>query len=313
VFGLIPRQWRLGILALAAAVLVLPASSAMADGGATATNPSFTFTFKAKHGWHITVLGYICGSKYAGVSVNAMKAGKHYSLSHYYSGALKKSGCTGSTTLKSGKIHAHWGNLFYLKMRVKGAGALTTIPTPKGCTGTLGHQRPIKGHGTLRLRIHKGVLGSITKTKLKGVAQLDNSSKNFKCTGQVPKETFGNGAFGSNNLFASKDDKTNATTLSVFGIDKAGSHVYGNFTDTFFGEEFNFSKDLTSATIGSITGFMSGSVSFSGTKNPGAPGCVNGSWSSGTLKVHDGISKVTLVGSSQATGSVNKSNASCYG
>lgn len=280
----------------------------MADGGATATHPSFTFSFKARHGWHVSISAYICGGKGSGVGVSASKAGSHYSFNHNYSAAARKSGCTGSTTLRSGKMHAHWGKLFSLKMTIKGAGVKTAMAPPKGCTGVPGHQRPIAARGTMRLRIHKKVLGSISKSKLKGMAQLFDSSKNFKCTGgaQAPKATFANGMFGANFLSATKYDKSGNTLVTVSGGDHPGAGVFGGFGDTFFGAPFTFSKNLESATVGSITSFMSGSVSFTGTSST-PPGCESGTWNTGTLKVHDGLASTTLVGSSTASGNLDKS------
>jgi hypothetical protein len=316
VFGLIPRHWRLGCLAVVGALVALPASTALADGG-SATHPNITITFKAKHHWHITVSAYGCGAKGSTVSVSANKSATHYSFGHYYNGPAKKSGCSGSTKLNSGKMHAYWGRLFRMKMSVKGAGSLVKIPTPStpGCTGYFGHQRAIKAHGTLRMLIHKHVLGHISLTHAKGLMEIFNGD--YKCGsggggGHPVKATFANGQFGTNFLSATKYDKTGNTQVFVSGPDKPGPKVFGGFSDVFFNAPFTFNHDLTSATIGSVTGFMSGSVSFTGTSQC-VPGWENGTWNSGTLKVHDGLSKQSYVGSATAFGQVYKSNASCYG
>jgi hypothetical protein len=289
--------------------LALPAGSALADGG-SATHPSMTLSFKAKHGWHMSITAFECGAKGSGVDLGALKTGSHFTFSHYFSGPAKKSGCSASKTLNSGKLHAYWGKLFRLKMTVAGAGAKKTIPLPKGCTGTLGHQRAVKAHGTLNMRIHKGVLGHIQLTHVKGIMQIYDSSKNYKCTGSGtgPKSTFAFGSFGNRYLSAVKNDHTGSTSVSAGGFGKLGSKVFESIGDTFTGAPFTFSKDLTSAKIGSATGFMSGSVSFTGTSC--SPGWDNGTWSSGTLKVHDGLSKMMFVGGPTASGSVYKSTAS---
>ncbi len=304
----------MGCLALLVALLALPAGSALADGGSS-THPNMTLTFKAKHGWHMSITAYGCGAKGSGVSLSAAKTGSHYSFNHYYSGPARKSGCSGSKTLNSGKLHAYWGRLFRLKMRVSGAGGKTTIPLPKGagCTGVWGHQRAVKAHGTLTMRIHKGVLGHIHLTHVKGMMLIYDSSKNFKCTGggSGPKSTFGFGSFsssGNHYLTAFKNDHTGSTSVSASDSRKLGSRVFESIGDTFSGAPFTFSKDLTSAKIGSITGFMSGSVSFTGTAC--SPGWANGTWSSGTVKVHDGLSKMSFVGGPTVSGSVYKSTAS---
>lgn len=312
-FGLIPRHWRLGCLAVVGVLAALPASTALADGGSP-THPNITITFKAKHGWHITLTAFGCGAMGSSVTVNASKTASHYSLNHFYSGNPKKtkSGCSGSTKLSSGKMHAYWGRLLRMKMSVTGAGAKTTIPSP-GCTGTLGHQRPIKAHGTLRMSIHKAVLGHISLTHAKGLMQLYDTSSNYHCPNGHPiKATFAYGQFGANYLSATEYDRTGKTSVYTSGLDKVGARVYGNFDDVFFGAPLTFSKDLTSARIGSVSSFMSGSVSFTGTSQC-VPGWENGTWNSGTLKVHDGISKQSYVGSSTAAGAVYKSNASCQG
>lgn len=297
----------MGCLALVVALFALPAGSAFADGGSS-NHPSMTLTFKAKHGWHMTISAYGCGAKGSSVFLTATKTGSHYVFSHGYNGPARKSGCSAAKTLNSGKLHAYWGRLFHLKMSVVGAGPKTSLALPKGCTGTPGHQRAIKAHGTLNMTIHKRVLGHIRLTHLKGVMQLFGTIS--KCTGgtHFPKMTFAYGTFGSHGLFASKNDHTGSTSVTVSGNGKLGSGVFEGFGDTFTGAPFTFSKDLTSAKVGSITGFMSGSVSFTGTQC--SPGWANGAWKSGTLKVHDGLSKAKLVGSLAATGSVYKSTAS---
>jgi hypothetical protein len=274
-----------------------------------------TLNFKAKHGWHMMISAYGCGAKGSGVSLTASKTGSHFSFSHYYYGPSRKSGCSASKTLNSGKLHAYWGKLFHLKMTVAGAGSKTTIPLPKGCTGILGHQRAIKAHGTLSMTIHRKVLGHIRLTHLKGMMQLFDSSKNFKCTSPThfPKSTFASGSFGTHYLSAFKNDHTGATSATLGGSGRLGSGVGESYGDTFTGAPFTFNKQLTSAKIGSITSFLSGSVSFTGTTQCSA-GWENGTWNSGTLKFHDGLSKWSFVGSATASGYVAKSTATpCYG
>lgn len=309
------RRGRVGCLALLAALVVLPAGSALADGGSS-THPNMTLTFKAKHGWHMSISAIGCGAKGSFVDLTAVKTGSHFTFSHYYNGPARKAGCSGSKTLRSGKVHAYWGSLFRLKMTVAGAGAKTTIPLPKGegCTGVWGHQRAVKAHGMLNMRIHKGVLGHIQLTHVKGIMQIYDSSKNFKCTGGGTgsgggaKSTFADGSFGGNRyLSAIKNDHTGSTSVTASGSHKLGSKVFESISDTFTGAPFTFSKDLTSAKIGSATRFMSGSVSFTGASC--SPGWANGTWNSGTLKVHDGLSKVSFVGGAAMSGSVYKSTA----
>ncbi len=244
------------------AFLALPVSSAVAT--TSSVSPVLSIgPLTAKNGFKVTIFSSCNGAaNYANVSV--VKAKRHYSLGHYYyDDRTRASKCTATSKLGSGTLILRWGRLLHGKLKFAHAGRLRKIPG-HGCPSP-GHQRKVKGTGTLTMAIHTTAFGKLVIHATSAAFQRYDTEGT--CGGSKPATTVGlNASFIKLKRFVTAYETNGKRTIDVGADDSPSRNVGGDMTDLFFGSSlFSFKSNLSSAHIGSLSPLLTGSLKYTAT------------------------------------------------
>ncbi len=296
-----------------AALLALPASSALAR--AVSVNPPGITVgpLKAANGYTVTLSGSGCDNPYQEVNIVITKTGRDYTISHDYYYKSHKSTCTVSSSLKSGAMSAKWGKLVDIKLKLGHAKGLRKLRyTAKGCTGTEGSYRAVRGHGTVRLSIHRQAFGKLLLHSVRG--ELISYDYDVSCKSTGPEKSLST-SFGKDSLGESLTGTVpsrGTRNMLITGPDNPGRGVFGSVDDTFWGGSglVSIGSNLRSAKLGAFKQLLTGSIRFtaSGSCSQGyQPGKL-----SGKLVLHDPASgRLTLRGRSAFDSGVYDTSGSC--
>lgn len=268
------------------ALLALPVSSAVASSSSSTVPAGIQIgPLTVGHGYKLTIFGS-CNEPDAFASVELVKAGHDYTLSHGYEYKGRGgSTCKTSSKFGSGSMTLNWGRSLSGKLKFSKAGRLKRL-TFKGCKGTDGHYRSVTGTGTLKMAIHTGVFGKLSLHTVKGQLEEFNGS----CGGGPSQGTT---LFASwEKGVASFEAYVNARGkrfVEATAPDNPTRKVRGTAADLFEGKSlFSFHSNLSSAKVTGFDPFLTGSLKYKASS-----GCVNGSTSgklSGKLVLHDPVS-----------------------
>ena len=305
--NLIARRWRPGGILIGLAFVALPISSAAAE---ITLGP-----LAASHGFKVTISAGCNGPRdYASVSV--AKSGRHYRLGYNYDDDQRNATkCTASSKLRSATLTLKWGKLVHGRLKFGHAGRLkktSEIYGDAGCTST-GHQRKVRGTGSLTIAIHRKAFGKLV---------IHKASAELQRFG--PPEHCGGGSANVVSLIAGWDNferNVEASAYSgqhfvyVLAPDNPGPHVGGGLDDEFFGtgSQFSFSSNLGSAQVGASNPFLTGSLKYEATTacSADSAGHSHGTLS-GELVLHDpAVGTRRFSGPSAEEPQMSRANGSC--
>ena len=257
------RRWSVGGILVGLALLSWPAGSALASSSPA---PDITVgPLTASHGFKLTIVAN-CNGHPDFATVSVIKSARHYSLGHYYEDTQRHaSRCTAGRRLGSGSLILHWGRLVNAELSFGQAGKVRKI-RQKGCPSP-GRYRRLTGTGTLQIAIHTKAFGTLEFSHVPAEFQrYDGSSCGGGQPGPVNTVTLSTTyRHGRRSLDAFRSPR-GKRSLYVFAPDDPARHVSGSLDDIFYGGAglFSFDSNLTSARVGSVSRFLSGSLEYRG-------------------------------------------------
>ncbi len=266
--GLIARRWRAGGILVGLACLALPISSA----AATSVPPYLTIgPVTAKHGFKVTISSS-CNQSTDFASVSVVKSKRRYTLGHYYyDGGNHAAKCTATSKLGAGTLVLRWGRAFHGKLKFGHAGSLKKIPGGSGCPSQ-GHQRKVKGTGTLTMAIHTKAFGKLVIHAASAEFQRYDTPTSCGGGGTPPTTVGLSASFDKFKRYISAYETKGKRSLDMGAQDNVNKSVKGNMTDAFFGSSlFSFKSNLSSAHVGSLSPLLTGGLKYTATT-----GCLAG-------------------------------------
>jgi hypothetical protein len=243
-------------------------------------------------GYKLTIVGE-CNIKNAYVNVTATKTGSGYTFTHSYYGARNVgSTCTTSRSHGSGKMTVKWGKLT-VRMKFSKAGRTRRL-TEKGCTGTFGHYRRVRGKGTLKMDIHPGAFGKLDLSKAKGEILIYDGT-NGSCGGPS-NETAMFSDFARGKEYVTGYSLGSRRFAAIGVPDNVSRRIRGSAYDVFRSKKvFTFNSNLSKSKIVGFGSFLSGSLSYKASST-----CTSG-YTTGSVKgklvLHDPVlGRFALVG-----------------